>query len=293
MNWKTSRGLHIRMVAVMILLGLLFSGFIVSTFFIVESIAVMALVGIVIATLAWSGPKVALKTAGASEVTPEQRPEIHNRVSRIAHQADVPKPSIAVSKTDAPNAFMTGRSKDTATLCLTEGLIESLDGEELDAVIAHEVSHMKNRDMAIMMVASTFATAAHFVVRWGWLADDGGQAGQGAGAIVAAILVSLVTWIGTYVLMRVLSKYREFTADRGAAAITGKPSALASALRKIDDTVSEVPKEDLRDFSDTNAVNFYEFEVDHMSKLMRTHPETEDRIEKLGDMESEMRNRSF
>lgn len=288
MNWQTDKGLQIRMVALTLLLGLLFSTFLGVIMFYAQNLLFMLIGGLLIATIAWTGPKIALKSANARRIEPSDNAELYNRVSRISQQAGVPVPDIAVASSEAPNAFMAGRSRSSAVLCVSKGLLEELEGDELDAVLAHEISHMKNRDMSIMMIASSFATVAHFIVRWGWLADDGGQAGQGGGAIVAAIVVSLVTWIGTYVLMRVLSKYREYSADRGAAAITGQPSALASALRKIDETVSETPDEDLREMSSTNAMNFYEFEVDHMSKIMNTHPDTEDRIEKLSGMQTEI-----
>jgi heat shock protein HtpX len=288
MNWQKDRELQLRMGIVTVLLGLLFSLFIGVIMFFAQNMIFMLIGGIIIASVAWSGPKIALKSAGAKKVSSAESPELHNRVNRISQQAGVQSPDVAIADSGAPNAFMAGRSRDSAVLCVSKGLIDKLDGEELDAVLAHEISHMKNRDMSIMMIASSFAAVAHFIVRWGWMADDGGQAGNGGGAIVVAILVSLVTWIGTYVLMRILSRYREFTADRGAAAITGRPSALASALRKIDDEVANTPDEDLRQLSGTNAMNFYEFEVDHMSKVMNTHPDTKDRISKLSDIESKM-----
>lgn len=281
MDWNKDRGLQLRMVSLIVLLAALYSVFLASLTLFGNAFIIGGAVTAVIAVLAWNGPKIALRATDANRVTAEEHPELHSRITRLSQQANMVTPEIAVSTSDAPNAFATGRTKDSAVICVTEGLLDTLDGEELDAVLAHELSHIKNKDMTIMMIASTIAAVAHFVVRWGWLGDgDGG----GDATIFVAIGVSIVTWIGSYVLMRILSKYREYAADRGAVAITGQPAALASALRTIKTDVEETAQEDLREVSSTNAVNFYEFETDMMSKLMKSHPETEKRIEKIQEV---------
>ena len=284
MNWNKDSGLQLRMGSVIVMLALLYSVFIATLTVYAGTFLIAIGVTAAIAGLTWNGPKIAMKTTNSHRVSPQEYPELCNRVNKLSHQAGMVAPDVAVSDSQAPNAFVTGRSGDSAVLCVTKGLLESLEGEELDAVLAHELSHVKNRDMMIMMVASTIATVAHFVVRWGWIGDSGAEPGQGSGAIIGAIVVSFVTWIASYILMRILSKYREYTADRGAVAITGRPMALVSALQSISDEVSDTPDEDLRELSSTNAMNFYELEADRMSRMMSTHPDADKRIEKLKQM---------
>lgn len=277
-------GLKIRMAIVISLMVALYSGF-VGVLMMTELSIVFAAVLIPMLAVSWKGADIALWGVDARKVTPKDNPEIHNRVSRLAHQADMSKPDVAISKTKAPNAFATGRSEDSAVVCVTEGMIEQLDGDELDAVLAHELSHIKNRDMTVMMIASAFASLAFFIVRWGWMFDGGGQE---TAPIYVAVLASLVVWLGSYVLMRILSSYREFTADRGAAEITGDPLSLVSALEKIEDGVKNTPDDDLRTISGTQAMNFYPVESGTMTELMSTHPDAEDRIEKLEKIDKEL-----
>jgi len=241
-------------------------------------------VGLVVFAQFWFGSNLALKLTDAQVVTPEEYPELHNRVTRLSQQAGMSVPTVAVSSSRTPNAFASGRSESDAVVCVTKGLLDTLDGEELDAVIAHELAHIKHRDVAIMMVASTISAIALFIIRWGWLADDSGNA-----SVLVAILVSFFVWIASYVLIRILSQQREYTADRGGVAITGKPMALAMALKKISDSMDDVPEEDLRTSSSMNAMNFYEVEMQsRMTKWFSTHPAVEDRVEQLQELEAEM-----
>lgn len=288
MESQKDLGLKIRMTGLIVSLGLLYVLFITALSVFFQNSLFIIFATIMALTLAWSGPNIALRATGARKVSPDEYPELHNRVSRLSHQAEMPKPDVAVSSTKAPNAFASGRSKNSAVICITEGLLESLDGDELDAVIAHELSHVRNKDMSIMMIASSLAAVAHFIVRWGWLADGGAEPGQGGGGILVAILISFVVWIASFFMLRILSRYREFTADRGAVAITGKPMALVSALETIEGVAQETPNKDLRDVTGTKAMNFYELEADYMSKLLNTHPEPEKRIDKLEDMQKEI-----
>ena len=229
--------------------------------------------------------KLALRSMGAREVDPDEYPDLHRRVERLSQQADLPKPTVAVANTQVPNAFATGRNKKNATVAVTTGLLESLDEDELDGVLAHELAHVKNRDVMVMTIASFLSTIAFFIVRWGWLL--GGDNRQGAPVIVA-ILVSLVVWVVSFLLIRALSRYREYSADRGAALITGKPGALASALMTIDGRMDKVPKEDLREEAEMNAFFIIPIKAGFVGKVASTHPSTERRIEKLRDLEKEM-----
>jgi heat shock protein HtpX len=277
-------GLKIRMAIVISLMVALYGSFI-GILMMTELSIVFAAVLIPLIAVSWKGSDIALWGVDARKVTPKENPEIHNRVSRLSHQAGMSKPDVAISQTRAPNAFATGRSEDSAVVCVTEGMIEQLEGDELDAVLAHELSHIKNRDMTVMMIASAFASLAFFIVRWGWMFDGGGQE---AAPIYAAVIASFVVWLGSYVLMRILSSYREFTADRGAAEITGDPLSLVSALEKIEDGVESTPDDDLRTISGTQAMNFYPVETGTMTELMSTHPDAEDRVEKLEKIDKEM-----
>jgi heat shock protein HtpX len=232
--------------------------------------------------------KLALKSMGAREVDESEYPELHRTVERLSQQADLPKPTVAVADTNTPNAFATGRSKQSSTVCVTTGLLRALDREELEGVLAHELAHVKNRDVAVMTIASFLATIAMFIVRWGWLFGGGGRGRRGGGGIFVAIAVSLVVWVVSFLLIRALSRYREFTADRGAAAITGNPSALASALMTIDSRMDRVPEEDMRSQSEMNAFFIIPIDKGVIARLFRTHPTTEKRIDRLRDLEREI-----
>jgi len=231
--------------------------------------------------------KLALRSMGAREVDENEFPELHRTVSRLSQQADLPKPTVAVADTQTPNAFATGRSQKSSTVAVTTGLLQSLDQAELEGVIAHELAHVKNRDVMVMTIASFLATIAMFIVRWGWL-FGGGRNRRGGGGVLAAIAVSVVVWIVSFVLIRALSRYREYAADRGAAVITGNPSALASALMTIEGRMDRVPQEDMRQQSEMNAFFIIPFDKGVISRLFRTHPSTEKRIERLRTLEREL-----
>jgi heat shock protein HtpX len=234
--------------------------------------------------------RLALYSMGASKVEEDEYPRLHAMVGRLSQQADLPKPTVAVADTRVPNAFATGRSPSNSTVCVTEGLLQTLDEEELEGVLAHELAHVKNRDVMVMTIASFLSTIAFLIVRWGWL-FGGGRNRQGGGGMIVAILVSLVVWIVSFVLIRTLSRYREYSADRGGAAITGKPTALASALLTISGRMERVPKEDLREQSEMNAFFVIPIQSDFVGRIFSTHPPTEKRVERLHEMAAEMERR--
>ena len=232
--------------------------------------------------------KLALRSMGARAVDESEYPDLHRRIGRLAQQADLPMPTVAVAETSTPNAFATGRSRKTSTVCVTKGLLRTLDDDELDGVLAHELAHVKNRDVAVMTIASFLATIAMFILRWGWLFGGGRRREGGGGGIIVAIVASLVVWIVSFLLIRALSRYREYAADRGAAVLTGKPSALASALVTIDDRMDRVPERDLREQSEMNAFFIVPIDKGTIARLFRTHPRTEKRVERLKALEREM-----
>jgi heat shock protein HtpX len=230
--------------------------------------------------------KLALYSMGATEVSAEEYPDLHAKVERLSQQADLPKPKVAVADMRVPNAFATGRSRESSAVCVTTGLLNTLNDEELEGVLAHELAHVKNRDVMVMTIASFLSTLAFIVVRWGWLFGGGGR-NQNQAPVYVAILVSLVVWVVSFLLIRALSRYREYAADRGGALITGNPAALASALMKIEGTMDRVPEEDLRDQAEMNAFFVIPVSKGSIAALFSTHPGTEKRVERLREMERE------
>ncbi|MCU4719283.1 zinc metalloprotease HtpX [Halapricum hydrolyticum] len=290
MQWQPDWGLRGRMGLTMLLLGLLYVGFIAAL-----AVSGINLLGIVLILGLFSfgqfffSDKLALRSMGARTVSEDEYPELHATVGRLAQQADVPKPEVAVADSQVPNAFATGRSQSKATVAVTTGIMQTLDQEELEGVLAHELAHIKNRDVMVMTIASFLSTIAFMIVRWGWL-FSGGRGGRGGNQapIWVAILVSLVVWIVSFVLIRALSRYREYAADRGGAIITGRPSALASALMKISGRMDRIPQEDLREQAEMNAFFIIPISKGFVGRLFKTHPATEKRVERLREMEREI-----
>ncbi|MFO7834979.1 MAG: zinc metalloprotease HtpX [Halohasta sp.] len=284
MQWSTDWGLRGRMGLTMFLLFALYIVFIgiLSQF--------ADLLGIVIAMGAFSfiqyfySDKMALYSMGARTVEESEAPELHRTIERLSQQADLPKPQVAVADSQVPNAFATGRNQQNATVAVTNGLLRTLDQEELEGVLAHELAHIKNRDVMVMTIASFLSTLAFIVVRWGWL--FGGN-GRNQAPVYVAILASLVVWVISFFLIRALSRYREYSADRGAASITGNPGALASALMSISGRMDKVPQDDLREQAEMNAFFIIPIRSGFIGKIASTHPPTEKRIEKLRELERE------
>jgi heat shock protein HtpX len=283
-------GLQVRMLLTILLLGavyVVFIGVLLASgtsgpliFLIAGGLAVFQL---------FAADKIALRAMGAQEVTPQQAPELHAMIERLCLQADLPKPKIAVAQTQMPNAFAMGRSQKSATVCATTGIMDLLSPAELEGVMAHELSHVKNKDVMIMTIASFFASIAAMILQFGFFFSGGGRSREGGGAIAMLILVSLAVYIVSFFLMQALSRYREFSADRGAALITGRPSALSSALMKIGGTMQRLPKDDLRAHSELNA--FYIFPAAAKNSLLglfSTHPPMDKRIAALAQLESQM-----
>ncbi|SEA19822.1 heat shock protein HtpX [Haloplanus vescus] len=283
MEWKADWGLRGRMVLTMFLLFALYIVFIAILSQYMGLFGIVVVMGLFSLGQFFFSDRLALYSMGAHRVDESEYPDLHATIGRLSQQADLPKPTVAVAETEVPNAFATGRSPSNSTVCVTKGLLRSLDDDELEGVLAHELAHVKNRDVMVMTIASFLSTIAFMVVRWGWL-FGGNRNRQGGGGVFVAILVSLVVWAVSFVLIRALSRYREYAADRGAAAITGNPSALASALMTISGRMDRVPQEDLREQAEMNAFFVIPIKSGVVGRLFSTHPPTERRVERLRDM---------
>jgi heat shock protein HtpX len=286
------RGLQTRMLLTFFLLGALYVAFAGVLFAAGLGIGIMVLflAGLSLAQLFLSD-KLALSAIGAKVVSPAEAPGLHAMIERLCIQADLPKPRIAVAQSDVPNAFAMGRSQKSATVCCTTAIVETLEPHELEGVFAHELTHVKNRDVMIMTIASFFASVASMITQFGfffggWGGGDDDDSGPGF-AIV--LLASFVVYIVSFFLMLALSRYREFAADRGAALITGRPSALASALMKLNGAMQRVPDQDLRAAERMNAFFIVPTSVkSSVHTLFLTHPPMEKRIEALQRLEAQL-----
>jgi len=239
----------------------------------------------------FTSDKIALLSMGAREVGPDQAPELHAVVERLCIQANLPKPRIALAQTPMPNAFAIGRSPRSATVCATTGLLEQLSPAELEGVMGHELTHVQNRDVLVMTIASFFASIAAFIVQMGfWFGGAFGDDEDGGPSAIVVILISAVVYMVSFILLQALSRYREFAADRGSAIITGRPSALISALMKISGNMQRIPQQDLRAASGELAA-FYIFPPkakQTVATLFSTHPPLEARIAALQRLEAQL-----
>ena len=287
------RGLQARMVTTLFLLGLVYVALLGVLFASGASgITLLIVAGGLLAVQFFASDKLALRAMGAQEVSPQEAPQLHAMIERLCIQADLPKPKVCVVNTQMPNAFAMGRSQKHSTVCATTGLLGLLSPTELEGVMAHELTHIINRDVAIMTLASFFASLASMIVQFGFFFGGGGYDDGGDDdnpSIMVVILVSLLVYVVSFFLMQALSRYREFAADRGAAVITGRPSALASALMKISGTMERIPQTDLRAHAEMNA--FYIFPAsakNSVYNLFSTHPPLEKRLAALQRLEAQL-----
>jgi heat shock protein HtpX len=287
-------GLTARMFTVTFLLGALYVAFFIVLWQIFQfGIGFAILLAGGLALVQWyTSDKVALMASGAKVVTPEQAPELHAMVERLCAMADLPKPRVAVIDTDVPNAFATGRSPKHSAVAVTTGLWNRLEPREIEGVLAHELSHIGNRDVTIMTIASFFAMIAAMLTRFGMYGGMfGGDRNREGGAPIWLImfLVSIVTYVLSWILMMAISRYREYAADRGAALITGAPENLMSALQKIASRITQIPQRDLREVEGMNAFFIVPTNVKSAAaELFMTHPPLEKRLAALGNIAREM-----
>ncbi|MFZ0042219.1 MAG: zinc metalloprotease HtpX [Solirubrobacteraceae bacterium] len=284
-------GLQARMLLTIFLLGLVYVVLIavlVAAGVGVVGVAVIA--GVLFLVQYFTSDKIALASMGAHEVTPEEAPELHATIERLCIQANLPKPRVAIAQTPMPNAFAVGRSPSTATVCATTGLLELLNEAELEGVLAHELTHVQNRDVMLMTIASFFASIAAFIIQMGFFLGGGYDNDDDGPSMAVVVIVSGLVYVVSFVLLQALSRYREFGADRGSAIITGRPSALSSALLKISGEMDQIPQRDLRAASGELAA-FYIFPPrakQSIASLFATHPPLEARLNALARLESQL-----
>ncbi|MCL4515567.1 MAG: zinc metalloprotease HtpX [Firmicutes bacterium] len=290
-------GLAARMFLTMFLLAALYLGFAWVLFRAGAGASTMVVViGIMLVAQYYFSDRLVLWSTGAREVSPGDAPDLHALVERLAALADMPKPRVAVVESPIPNAFATGRNQKNAVVAVTTGLLGRLETPEVEAVLAHEMAHIKNRDMTVMTIASFFATVASFIVQqafyWGLPMGRGGYGNddrRNGGGFMLVYLASLLVWLISYFLIRALSRYREYAADRGGAILIGAPSRLASALQKISGAMERIPQRDLRQAEGLNAFFIIPaLQGESFMELFSTHPSLENRLEHLRRLEQAM-----
>jgi heat shock protein HtpX len=284
-------GLTLRMMLTVGLLMVVYLAFLTLLSFYLEFWFLLMFAAVFVFLQFYFADKLVLWSTGAKIVSPQERPQLHTMVERLCNLADLPKPRIAVINSAMPNAFATGRSQKNAVVAVTTGLLQRLDTLEVEAVLGHELSHVKNRDMLVITIASFLSTLAWFIMRFSLYSSlfRGGGRDRNAGATVVIFIVSLLVWLISFLLIRALSRYREFAADRGSAIITHDPPALISALSKISGAMKRVPTRDLREVEGINAFFIIPaLSGESIMNLFSTHPPIEKRIERLEQMTKEL-----
>jgi len=311
-RYAPDRGLQARMGLTMFLLGVVFVALVVALVFIMAAFklgagaiiffAVLLGAGLTFGSLFWSD-KVALRASGAREVTPAEAPQLHGIIDRICALADMPKPRVAIAQSNMPNAFATGRNSKSAVVVVTTGLMAKLNDQELEGVLAHELSHIAHKDVVVMTVASFLGIVAALLVRFAFYGElfGGGGRGRGGGGnnnnggalpiLLIVMAVGIVTYAISFLLIRLLSRYRELAADRAGALLTGQPSALASALTKVSDSMSAIPTKDLREAQALTAFYFapaIKPNTQSLSTIFSTHPSLERRLRQLDEISKQL-----
>jgi heat shock protein HtpX len=298
-SWqRRDAGLTARIILSFFILALLYIGFLSALVYVgLDFVSITVIAAIMILAQWYFSDKIVLWSSGAKKVTREQFPELHDIIERVVARNNLPKPKIAVINTNMPNAFATGKGPRSSIVVVTTGLMDLLDTEELEGVLSHELTHIRNRDVLILTLASLFSTVAWYLMQFGFYGGMGYGYGygyrdrnnSGAGAMIIVLVVAMLTWVISFLIIRAISRYREYAADRGSAQMTGKPVKLANALMKISGNMRQIPTKDLRQVEGLNAF----FIIPALSgstigNLFSTHPPVEKRIQKLMEMEASM-----
>ena len=296
-SWqRRDNGLTIRMILSFAILALLFVVFLSVLAYVGLGIIPITIIASLMVLAQWYfSDKIVLWMSRAKVVTRDQFPKLHDMVERIVARNNLPKPKIAVIDTNMPNAFATGKNKKSSIVAVTTGLMDTLDDpEELESVIAHELTHIRNRDAVVLTLVSVLPTIAWYLVQFGFYGGLYGGMGYGrdrnnGGVMIIVIVVAVLVFVISFLIVRAISRYREFSADRGAAQMTGKPVKLANALMKISGSMRRVPTKDLRQVEGLNAFFIIPaISGSTIGNLFSTHPPVEKRVEKLMEMEASM-----
>ena len=299
-TYGRDRGLRLRMYFVMFMLAALYLFFVTAMMALnVPIVLVVIIAGVMLGIQWFASDKLVLRAMNAKLVTPEEFPQLHAMIDRLVERADMVKPKVAVAMTSVPNAFATGRNQNNSLVCVTQGIMERLDDDELEGVLAHELTHIKNSDVRVMTLASFFATVAAMLMNMlMWMSLFGGMGrhrqggGNAAAALMLAYLVSILVYFAATLLILALSRYREYAADYGAAHLTHAPSKLASALQKISGAIALIPTDDLRKVETANAFFIVSaLKGESLAGLFASHPPMDKRVARLQELAVELEGR--
>lgn len=286
-RWKADSGLNVRMVLSFVILGILYIVFLSILHYLGVGYIPLAIIASAMILAQWYfSDKIVLWSSGATIVSKEQYPRLHEIVERLSADNGIPKPKVAIVNSTVPNAFATGKSPKSSLVAVTSGILDLLDDDELEAVIGHELSHVRSRDVLVLTLASVFSMVAWYLVQFGFFGGLQGR-GRNSGGTAIVILVALITWVVSFLIIRAISRYREYSADRSGAIMTGKPDKLASALLKISGKMGNIPTKELENVQKLNAFFIIPaLSGSSIANLFSTHPPVEKRVQKLREMKS-------
>ncbi|MGB7695841.1 MAG: zinc metalloprotease HtpX [Nitrososphaeraceae archaeon] len=286
-RWKADSGLNVRMVLSFVILGILYIVFLSILHYLGVGYIPLAIIASAMILAQWYfSDKIVLWSSGATIVSKEEYPRLHEIVERLSADNGIPKPKVAIVNSTVPNAFATGKSPKSSLVGVTSGILDLLDDDELEAVIGHELSHVRSRDVLVLTLASVFSMVAWYLVQFGFFGGLQGR-GRNSGGTAIVILVALITWVVSFLIIRAISRYREYSADRSGAIMTGKPDKLASALLKISGKMGNIPTKELENVQKLNAFFIIPaLSGSSIANLFSTHPPVEKRVQKLREMKS-------
>jgi heat shock protein HtpX len=286
--WKGDAGLNARMMLSFVILGVLYIVFLSILHYLGVGYIPLAIIASAMILAQWYfSDKIVLWSSGAKIVSKEEYPRLHEIVERLSTNNGLPKPKVAMVNSPVPNAFATGKSPKSSLVAVTTGILDLLDNDELEAVIGHELSHVRSRDVLVLTLASLFSTVAWYLVRFGLFGGLQARNRNTAGTSAIVLLVAITTWVVSFLIIRAISRYREFSADRGGAIMTGKPDKLASALLKISGKIKVIPPKELENVQKLNAFFIIPaISGSSIANLFSTHPSVEKRVQKLMEMKS-------
>lgn len=287
-RWKGDSGLRGRMVLSFVILGLLYVIFLSILHYLGVGYIPLAIIASVMILAQWYlSDKIVLWSSGAKIISREEYPKLHEIVERLSTNNGLPKPKVAMVNSNVPNAFATGKSPKSSLVAVTTGLLELLDDDELEAVIGHELTHVRSRDVLVLTLASVFSTVAWYLIQFGFYGGLQTRNRNSAGSGVIVLLVAVVTWVVSFLIIRAISRYREYSADRGGAIMTGKPDKLATALLKISGKINVIPPKELKNVQKLNAFFIIPaLSGSSIANLFSSHPPVEKRVQKLKEMKS-------